>query len=70
MRNNMVDTIQKKFEDTVQAALRTEKIHGFRLCIDEKYNTSIAKVEPLLPPICPSGTKKILDVLMTPSTTK
>ncbi len=54
----MVDIIQKKFEDTIKAALRTERIHGFRLCIDEKYNTSIAKVEPFTTPVCPSGTKK------------
>lgn len=72
----MLDIIQKTFEETVNTAVRTERIHGFRLCIDEKDNMSVAKGGPFGAfvgydnPICPSGTKKILDVIITPETAK
>lgn len=42
----MVDLMQKTFEEIVKTALRTERIHGFRLCVDEKDNISVAKGGP------------------------
>ena len=69
-------SVQKTFEETLRTALRTERVHGFRLCIDEKDNISVAKGGPFGAfigydnPICPPGTKKTLDVTATPDTAK
>lgn len=62
----MVDKVEKIFEDTIRKALRTERQQGFRLCIDEKDDISLAEVGIFVPPRCPSGTKKTLDILITP----
>ena len=72
----MVDVMEKTFGEIVKTAIRTERIHGFRLCIDKKDNISVAKGGPFGAfvgydnPICPSGTKKILDVVITPGIAK
>lgn len=72
----MVDTIQKTFIEIVKTVLRTERAHGFRLCIDNKDNISVAKGGPFGAfvgydnPICPSDTKKILDIIITPGIVK
>ena len=64
----MVDKC-KVFEEAVKNALMTEKMRHFRLCIDEKDNISIAKGGGFLQ-VCPSNTKKILDIVITPGIVK
>lgn len=61
----MVDKIQKTFKETLNATLETDRMHEFRLCIDEKDNISIAQTGRFFPG-CHVNTKRIIYVVMTP----
>lgn len=64
----MEHKVQKTFDDTLSMALRTDITQEFRLCVDEKNNMSIAKGR--LFPVCPSNTKRILDIVIRPAILK
>jgi hypothetical protein len=59
--------IKEAFENAIKAALRTEKIAGFRLCVDKQEKISTTdSVKGSGIPKCPTGTIKVLDVVITP----
>lgn len=61
----MVNKIQKTFKETLDVTLETDRMHEFRLCIDEKDNISIAQTGRFFPG-CHVNTKRIIDVVMIP----
>ena len=66
----MPKDVQTTFTDALHYAIIKEKTQGFRVCVDEKDNMSVAELttrELGSIPKCPEDTKKIVDVLITPT---
>jgi hypothetical protein len=67
----------KTFEEKLHEAITTENVQHFLLCIDQIDNISLANLSrqwsgltEKFVPICPSGTKKTIDVVITPTLEK
>jgi hypothetical protein len=76
---NMEDKekFNKIFEEKLHEAIMTENVQHFRLCIDQLDNISFADLSrqwsgltEKFVPICPSGTKKTIDIHITPTIEK
>lgn len=67
----------KVFEERLHDAISTENIQHFRLCIDQEDNISLADLvrqwsglTEKFVPVCPSNTKKTIDIVITPTVEK
>lgn len=67
----------KIFEEKLHEAIITENVQHFLLCIDQIGNISLANLSrqwsgltEKFVPICPSGTKKAIDIVITPTLEK
>lgn len=78
-RCNMTDKgkFNKIFEERLNDAITTENVQHFRLCIDQRGNISMANLirqwsglTEKFVPVCPSGTKDTIDVVITPTVEK
>ena len=67
----------KIFEEKLHEAIATENVQHFLLCIDQIDNISSANLSrqwsgltEKFVPICPSGTKKTIGIVITPTLEK
>ncbi len=67
MGETILKNVYETFGDTLKKALRSESTINFRLCVDERDNISMAKFSTGIFPVCPQNTKKIVDVIISPS---